>query len=252
MPAPRPQRMVPSEVFRPRRLLVVGAMAIAATLTAAPAAFAHVSVTPDIAEPGKPATIEFRVPNERGDESTVRIEVAFPSDQPFASAVPQSVPGWTVTVHKRTLDQPVQTNHGLAGSTVSSIVWEGGQIPPGTFQDFPVYLGTMPAAAGSLTFKALQTYSGGEVTRWIDVPEAGRPEPEHPAPTVRLSAPAPAAATESTSDGSTSDPTALVLGGGGLAAGLAALGWVALSRRRPAETPPARADRATKRDKVRL
>lgn len=249
MPAPRLQRMVPSEVFRPRRLIVVGAVAIVATLAAAPAAFAHVSVTPDTAEPGKPATIAFRVPNERDDASTVRLEVAFPPDHPFASATPQNVPGWTATVQKRTLEQPVQTNHGLAGTTVSSIVWEGGQIPPGTFQDFPVYLGKLPGAPGSLTFKALQTYSGGEVTRWIDVPEAGRPEPEHPAPTVTLAAPtpAPAAAGESTSD-----TTARVLGGAGLLAGLGALVWAALGRRRPTEEPPARVDQAAKRAKARL
>ena len=87
-----------------------------------------------------------------------------------------------------------------------------------------------------LTFKALQTYSNGEVVRWI-----GPPDSEEPAPQVELtaaeeegaSAPAaqePAAPAEEDDDGNELAIAALVVGIAGLAAGLTALFF---ARRRP-------------------
>ena len=35
-------------------------------------------------------------------------------------------------------------------------------------------------------FKALQTYSNGDIVRWIDLQQPGQSEPEHPAPVLLL------------------------------------------------------------------
>jgi hypothetical protein len=51
---------------------------------------------------------------------------------------------------------------------------------------FAVRLAQVPADASSLSFKTLETYGDGEIVRWIDLPQAGEPEPDHPAPTIRL------------------------------------------------------------------
>jgi len=227
MRAPHLQRMVPS------RLFAAGAMGIVATLASQPAAFAHVSITPGTVEPGAPAVIAFRVPNESDTASTVRLEVAFPADAPLASATPQAVPGWTITVRKQALDKPVHTATGTSGEQVQSIVWEGGQLTPGTFGEFPVRVGAMPSTPGALTFKTLQTYSDGTVSRWIEATEPGQPEPEHPAPTVTIAA-APVA------EESTSDTAALALGGSGLGVGLAALAVAVWGRRFPAREKTSR------------
>ncbi|WP_020416431.1 YcnI family protein [Amycolatopsis sp. ATCC 39116] len=197
-----------------------------------PAAWAHVSVSPDTAEPGERATVSFRVPNERDDATTVRLEVRFPEDKPLASVTPQTVPGWSVSVTTTELPQPVATEHGTISEAVTAIVWEGGRIPVGTYQDFPVSIASPPA--GTLILKTLQTYSDGQVVRWIDVPQAGQAEPEHPAPTLSVAPPSAPA--------STSDTTARVLGGAGLAVGLVALGWAAIRRKMPA---PAADERET-------
>lgn len=248
MRAPHLQRMVPSGLSRSRSLTIAGAVGVAATLAFPPAALAHVSVTPETTESGESATIAFRVPNERDDATTVRVEVAFPADHPLASATPQTVPGWTVTVHKQPLDKPVEVGHGMASEAVSSIVWEGGQIAVGTFQNFPVFVSGMPREASTLAFKTLQTYSDGKVERWIDLPQPSGPEPDHPAPTVTVTVPQPAAVAEE----STSDTTARVLGGAGLAAGLGAAIWAARGRRRPVEHAPETASEARKRERARL
>ncbi|HEY6777023.1 MAG TPA: DUF1775 domain-containing protein, partial [Thermoleophilaceae bacterium] len=88
-------------------------------------------------------------------------------------------------------------------------------------------------AGSSLTFKAVQTYSSGEVVRWI-----GPPDSEEPAPQVKLTAAegeggaAPAAqqqpaAGDGGDDGGGGSGTlsiiALIVGAAGLAAGIAAL-----------------------------
>src|SRR5437764_1641060 len=171
MHAPHLPRMLPAGRFRnrlprPRRLAAAAGLGVASTLILQPLALAHVSVTPGTATTGERTTVAFHVPNERDDASTTRIEVHFPEDHPLASVIPQAVPGWTIKVGKEKLSVPGTTMDGMTGAAVTSIVWEGGQIPPGTFAEFPVQLGPLPVQPGVLEFETLQTYSDGQVTRW--------------------------------------------------------------------------------------
>jgi uncharacterized protein YcnI len=208
-----------------RRVLVASVLGLTGMFLIQPAASAHVSVTPDTAAPGGYTRMAFTVPNERPEASTVKLEVLLPTEHPLASVSVQPVPGWTSTAQKQKLPQPVQVEGGQVTEAVTSIVWEGGQIRPGQFEQFQVSLGRLPTGVGELVFKALQTYSDGTVVRWIDLPDAAG-EAEHPAPTLSLVTPAAAPAPSS-------DVTARALGGGGLFAGLVALGWLLWSRSRP-------------------
>jgi uncharacterized protein YcnI len=230
----------------PRRLGAAAVLGVVATLAFPPDAFAHVSVSPDKAVPGEPATLSFLVPNERDDAATVRLEVTFPAGQSVGSATPQNLPGWRVDVHKQMTGQPAGAGDEMDEGTVSSIVWEGGTVPAGTYQEFPVTIGKTPER-GPLVFTAIQTYSDGAVVRWADQPQPGQPEPEHPAPMVTVAPVAPADAGAE----STSDTTARVLGGAGLAIGVASLG-VAFARRRSTRADPATAEAAAEPDEIRL
>jgi uncharacterized protein YcnI len=216
----------------PHRIATVGVVCAATILAGSPTALAHVSVNPGSVEPGEWATVSFHVPNERDDAATVRFEVVFPADRSVTDATPAALPGWTVTVAEEN-----------EKDTVSSVVWTGGQVQPGTYQEFPVSM-AMPDEPGTLTFKALQTYATGEVVRWIDATEEGQPEPEHPAPTVTVARPAAPVAEQSTSD-----TVARVLGGAGLVAGLVAAGVAAVVTRQKRGTP---VPTAPKREKARL
>ena len=51
---------------------------------------------------------------------------------------------------------------------------------------FPVFGGPLPKNTNEVTFKAVQTYSNGDVVRWIELPTKGAPAPDHPAPVMRL------------------------------------------------------------------
>lgn len=227
---------------------------VAVLLASALPAWAHVTVSPSVATTGSYGTFAFKVPNERPDAKTTRVEVVFPENAQLASVSLRPVPGWTATVATRQLPNAASagSDDEAADKAVTGIVWEGGAIKPGEFQLFEVSLGPLPTTPGQLVFKALQTYSGGEVVRWIDIPEAGAPRPEHPAPVIDVKpadvqANAPAAATPNPTP--TDDGVARLLGWAGLALGALALLTAAATglRRRtpvPASAPLPEADTA--------
>ena len=198
------------------------------------------TVDPDSAPKGAEITLGFRVPNEEPDASTVEIQVIFPSDHPILGVDPEAAPGWTNKITTAALNPPQQTDDGPLTSYVSEVDWSGGSISPGHFQEFYVLAQQLPTDTNSVTFKALQSYSNGDVVRWIQTAQPGQAEPEHPAPTLTLTA-AGADVTSSggssTSTSSSSSDTAgiigLVLGAIGAVAGVTALVIVTRRRRVP-------------------
>lgn len=235
------------------RVAVGAAVAVSAVLALSSPALAHVSVQPEgVAAKGGYAVVDFKVPNERDDASTTKLEVSFPTDHPLASVMPQPVDGWKVDVTKAKLDKPLELHGNKITEAVSKVTWtaEGKGVLPGYFQKFPLSVGALPKDTGQLVFKALQTYSNKEVVRWIEVPREGQEEPEHPAPVLTLSAPAedghdsgtdPAAAQddehtaasagEGDGDGGT-DTTARVLGVAGIVLGAAGVAYGVFAGRR--------------------
>ncbi|CAL9477085.1 putative protein YcnI [Streptomyces sp. enrichment culture] len=172
------------------RIAAVGTAAGAAVLALSAPAFAHVSVQPEgEAAKGGYAVVGFKVPNERDNASTTKVEVTFPADQPLASVMPQPVQGWDIEVTKSALDKPIESHGRKITESVSKVTWtaDGDGIRPGFFQKFPVSVGALPEDADRMVFKAIQTYSNKEVVRWIEVPQEGQEEPEHPAPVLELS-----------------------------------------------------------------
>jgi uncharacterized protein YcnI len=169
-----------------RRPAVLGLVCAAALLADAGMAWAHVAAEPPSATQGSYAVVSFRTPNEEDTATTVRLQVTLPADHPIASVAVEPGPGWTATTDKTTLAHPLRTDDGAVSQAVSTITWSGGQIAPDQFQELRVSLGPLPRDTDRLVFKAVQTYSNGDVARWIDVPGPADPEPEHPAPVLRL------------------------------------------------------------------
>lgn len=222
--------------------VVLGAGLAGAIAVPAPAS-AHVTVDPSTAVQGGFARLAFRVPTESDTAPTTKVEVYLPDNAPVSSVSTMPVPGWTVSVQRRKLAQPIDVNGAQIDEVVSVLTWTastGGAIRPGQFQEFPVSLGPLPKV-DTMVFKALQTYSDGRVVRWIEEPAADGREPESPAPVLRLTpAPDPSAtppaaappAARTGGDGSGALP--IGLGAAGLAAGLGGLvlGGLALARTR--------------------
>jgi uncharacterized protein YcnI len=176
----------------PRSLLMragaAAAVIVVATLGLATPASAHVTVNPRDATQGGYTKVAFRVPNERDTATTTALEVNLPTDTPIASVSLKPMAGWTAATGKAKLATPVKTDDGELTEAVNKITWTaaaGNAVKAGQFQEFEVSLGPLPKT-DQLVFKALQTYSDGEIVRWIEVPTPGGAEPEHPAPILEL------------------------------------------------------------------
>jgi uncharacterized protein YcnI len=174
------------------------------------AALAHVTPTPASAPAGSAAVVTFHVPNEEAHADTVRVDMQIPTAHPIAQLVVRPVPGWHITVRTVTLAKPVVTDDGRFTQAVSEVIWSGGSIAPGQFQDFAVSADPLPQGVSFLAFKTIQTYSNGDVVRWIDLPQPGQPPPDHPAPLLTLTTAATASASASASAGTTTTTTASV------------------------------------------
>ena len=170
------------------RLVVLGALAAALLVFAAVPASAHVSISPSSAPKGGSEVLSFNVPNEEPNANTVKLEVLLPTKYPIASVSTQPMYGWTTAVEKTKLAKPVQTDDGEVTEAVTTITWTAanGGLNPGEFDLFTISAGPLPTKPNSLTFKAVQTYSDGTVVNWIQQTVKGAPEPEHPAPTLKL------------------------------------------------------------------
>ncbi|MPY32020.1 YcnI family protein [Streptomyces adustus] len=242
------------------RIAAAVAVAGSAVLALSAPAFAHVSVQPEgTAAKGGYAVVDFKVPNERDNASTTKLEVTFPADHPLASVMPQPIAGWTVQVTKSKLAKPLELHGKKIAEAVTKVTWtaDGKGIEPGYFQKFPLSVGTLPEDTDELVFKAVQTYSNNDVVRWIEVQEDGAEEPENPAPVLQLSAAteddhshgsataedasaehddskaAAGNSAEAASAADSSDTTARVLGVVGIVVGVAGVAYgVAAGRRR--------------------
>jgi periplasmic copper chaperone A len=229
------------------------AVAVAA-LAAAPVATAHVTMNPGEWEAGGFARFAVRVPNERPNASTTEVTMQFPEN--VISASFQDVPGWTRRIQMAQLDEPIEEEgEEPISERIASVTWTGGEVERGEFVEFGVsFQVPEDAPAGeALLFPTIQTYSNGEVVRWI----APEEEADEPAPRVTVLAAAeeeggaaaattteeeeggeaaeaaPAAASgDDDDDGSGLATVALILGIAGLAAGLAALGLTVTRPRR--------------------
>ncbi|MCX4474072.1 hypothetical protein C5N14_05345 [Micromonospora sp. MW-13] len=186
-------------MLRHRRSATAAVLALgvaAVVLGVAAPASAHVSVNPKEATQGGYGRFAFRVPNESDEASTTKVEVVLPENAPVGSVSTMPVPGWTVTMEKRKVDPPVQVHGSEVTEAVSKITWTAtgdAAVKPGQFQEFPVSMGPLPQV-DTMVFKALQTYSDGNVVRWIEEPTPGAEEPAKPAPVLTLTAAAPSAA----------------------------------------------------------
>jgi len=169
------------------------------------------------------AIVTFQVPNESNTgAATTALTVSLPN---VASASTETLPGWTAKLDR-----------DAASGTVRSVTWTAAPNAGIAADQFALFrISVQLPDTDTVSFPATQTYSDGAVVRWDQPSTPGGAEPEHPAPTLTLTATAegphdhhPAAAS---SQSKSSDDTARLLGGAALV--LAALGVVlALIRRR--------------------
>jgi uncharacterized protein YcnI len=207
--------------------------AVTASLFLAPAAAAHVTLSPGKVPADSFQRFSFQVPVELNSPTT-KVAVKLPLGITSVAVEPKTSWTWKTTTVK--LAKPVTIEGETITDRVSTITWSGGPIKPGEFDEFVITAHVPDTPGQTLIMPAVQTYANGKVVHWIGALTA-----DEPAPHVLLTAATPTSATTTTTtsaSSSTSDSNdngranlALGLAIAGLVAGLAALGIGAMRRR---------------------
>ncbi|MEO8266702.1 MAG: DUF1775 domain-containing protein [Ilumatobacteraceae bacterium] len=150
-------------------------VAVAATLTvvlaAGGVASAHIDPDPIAMQAGTTGTAAFKVEHGCDGSPTTSMKFQIPDGVSAIAAVDKA--GWTATV---------------AGDTLEFV---GGPLAPDQEDHFDITF-TAPAQPGDIRFPVIQTCEKGELA-WIEVAAEGEAEPEHPAPTIKITAGPPTA-----------------------------------------------------------
>jgi hypothetical protein len=184
--------------FAGRALIAASAGVLAAGMIGGPA-LAHVEVSADKTQAGaKDVTLTFTGEAESNSAGIKSERVVLPAGvAPGDVSLVKAPAGWKFTA--------ARDGFTIAGPTLKI----------GQDAVFAVRLAQLPTEASSLSFKTLETYGDGDVVRWIDLPQPGEPEPDHPAPTIKLKGAvkaAPSTSAAAPSAPATSAPSTAVTG----------------------------------------
>ena len=127
-------------------------------------ASAHVDPDPIAMEGGTSGTVAFNVEHGCSGSPMTDLKIKIAAGVTNVKVVDK--PGWTGTV---------------SGSTIE---FKGGTLAADKPDHFDITL-TVPSQAGDLHFPAIEMCEKGEID-WIEIAADGAPEPEFPAPTLKI------------------------------------------------------------------
>ncbi|HMU27780.1 MAG TPA: YcnI family protein [Solirubrobacterales bacterium] len=168
-----------------KRKIILGLAAL--FVLAIPAtASAHVTVSPEEAPAGDYAMLTFTVPHGCDGAATTSVKVQMPPQ--VVAATPGVVPGWNIKTVEGKLPQPSEMHGEKITEGVRQVTWTGGPLADDQLQQFPLSVAFAGAEGDAAEFKVIQGCEGGAETAWIQSTPASGEEPEHPAPTVMMTA----------------------------------------------------------------
>ncbi|MFF4259625.1 DUF1775 domain-containing protein [Streptomyces sp. NPDC001663] len=174
-----------------RRIAFAGAAALTATLALAAPAAAHAEVEADRPQAlAENVTLSFVSEAESDSAGFTKLRIVLPEGIAAADVTLDEAPkGWKLTA--------TSDGYSLGGPALKT----------GVDAEHKIKVRQLPDEK-ELVFKTVETYSDGEVSRWIELPTGGK-EPEQPAPVLKLKAAAPGAKTvgPSPSGSTTLSPT---------------------------------------------
>jgi periplasmic copper chaperone A len=136
--------------------------------------FAHVSLGEPAALAGTTYKAALRVGHGCAGSPTTAIKVLIPAG--FKGAKPMPKPGWMLTVTKAPLARPYDDHGRTVTEDVAEIVWTAASkdnwLPDAYFDEF-VFRGGLPAVAGPMWFKVVQSCETGS-NQWVQIPADGQ------------------------------------------------------------------------------
>lgn len=164
-----------------KRLIM--AITAVATLGAVAVAGAHVTPAPGSAAAGSFQLVAFQVGHGCEGSPTRSVSIQIPAGVIYVK--PQVKTGWRVTTKKGKLPEPGTLFGEKVTTGVLSVTWSGGRLPDAYYDTFNLYIQVPNKAGKTLYFPTVQRCAKG-VHRWITIPQKGKPEPEEPAPGLKI------------------------------------------------------------------
>lgn len=147
-----------------KRATVTVITSVSVLLIATGTASAHIDPDPIAMQAGTSGTVAFKV--EHGCEGSPTTGMKFQIPEGVSGVTAVDKDGWTATV------------------TGAVLEFKGGPLAADQEDHFDITF-TAPSTPGDIRFLVIQTCEQGELA-WIEVPEEGAAEPEHPAPTIKV------------------------------------------------------------------
>ena len=163
-----------------RRVALTSVLTGALVLAWAGSASAHVTVDPPSEPQGGTVKLSFLAPNEEAPATVTEVQIFFPVPPatPIATVTVEPKPGWTFHITNLTLAKPLVTDDGSFPTIVSEIDWKANTpadaIGAHEFGEFTIDADSLPSSGTQVVFKAIQTYSNGDIVRWIEPVPAER------------------------------------------------------------------------------
>ena len=195
-----------------RRFAIVPVVTTLLVLMWCGAASAHVTVDPPSAPQGGTVKLSFLAPNEEAPATVTDVQIYFPVPPatPIPTVTVEPKAGWTFHITNLHLTTPIVTDDGSISQIVSEIEWKASTpadaIGANEFGEFTIDADGLPDSGTQVVFKAIQTYSNGDIVRWIEPVPASGDAPEHPTPILQLT-PASGSTTPTTNGSATAATT---------------------------------------------
>ena len=139
----------------------------------ASASFGHIVLSEPAALANTSYRATFRVGHACDGSPTTAIRVLIPAG--FMGAKPMPHPGWALAVREEKLAKPYKSHGKEVTQDVVEVTWTATSkehwLPDAWYDEF-VLRGTLPAQAGAMWFKVLQTCEKGS-NNWAEVPASG-------------------------------------------------------------------------------
>jgi periplasmic copper chaperone A len=208
-------------------------------------ASAHVSVNASSAAAGSYTVLTFSVSHGCEGSPTTALSIDIP--EAITAVTPTVHPNWDVSKVSADAAAPIDDGHGESSANRTGQIVYTAKAPllEGFRDTFELSMQLPADAAGeTLAFPVLQTCEVGE-TQWNELASEGSAEPEHPAPTVAVTAASGSAhghgdagadltATPASETSDTGDIVARSLGLGGLVVGAIGIVLAVTARRKTA------------------
>jgi uncharacterized protein YcnI len=162
--------------------LVMAITAVAA-LGAVAVAGAHVTPAPGSAAADSFQLVAFQVPHGCDGSATKSVSIQMPAGVIYVK--PQVKAGWRITLKKGKLPVPGTLFGEKVTTGVLSVTWSGGRLPDAYYDTFNLDILVPNKPGKTLYFPTVQRCVKG-VNRWIEIPQKGKPEPEEPAPGLKI------------------------------------------------------------------